>query len=64
MPPFVEMTIVIVLLRENTNSKLTLREKISVQYPVSSCSVRTSVETFISANFPEWVILEYATTTQ
>jgi hypothetical protein len=61
MPPFIDVTIVIVLLRENTGSKLTLREKITVEGPITGCSVKEGVERFVRANFSEWIILEYQT---
>lgn len=61
MPPFIDVTIVIVLLRENTGSKLTLREKITVEGPIAGCIIKDGVERFVGANFKEWIILEYQT---
>ena len=61
MPPFTEITTVIILLRENTGSKLSLREKVTIEGPVSGCSVKEGVERFVRANFKGWNILEYQT---
>ena len=61
MPTFQEITTVIILERKNTGSKLTLKEKIKVELPISGCSVRTSVEKFTGEKFPEWFLLEYQT---
>jgi hypothetical protein len=61
MPPFTEVTTVIILLRENTGSKLSLREKIAIEGSVSGCSVKEGVEKFVRENFEGWNILEYQT---
>ena len=61
MPTFQEVTTVIILERKNTGSKLTLKERIMVESPVSGCSVKAAVEKFAGEKYPEWFLLEYQT---
>jgi hypothetical protein len=61
MPPFIDVTTVIVLIRENTGSKLSLREKIIIEGSISGCSVKRAVESFVKANFNGWTLIEYQT---
>lgn len=59
MPPYIETVVVIILLRKNTNSKLSLREKINVDHPFSSCNLKGAVENFVNENYEGWTVLEY-----
>jgi phage host-nuclease inhibitor protein Gam len=61
MPSFTDITVVIVLVRENTRSKLSFKEKVTIEGPISGCSVKEGVEKFVIANFENWILLEYQT---